>query len=152
MLKINILQTLLRIKSLIVNNKAIIFFLYVKSRLIRRLIYLLTPLFFVSCETISLNNEKAFARVGSIYLYREDIEKNILNFKNKEDSILKVRNFIDDWASKQIILQQAALNLDNDKIKMLQKLVKQYKAELFSITYKQSIVNESLDTLISIKK
>ena len=81
MLKINILQTLLRIKSLIVNNKAIIFFLYVKSRLIRRLIYLLTPLFFVSCETISLNNEKAFARVGSIYLYREDIEKNILNFK-----------------------------------------------------------------------
>jgi|TARA_B110000037_G_scaffold148381_1_gene167594 hypothetical protein len=107
------------------------------------------PLFFISCETISLNNEKAFARVGSIYLYREDIEKNILNFKNKEDSILKVRNFIDEWASKQIILQQAVLNLDKDKIKMLQKLVKQYETELFSITYKQSIVNESLDTLIS---
>lgn len=152
MFKINILQTLLRIKSLIVNNKTIIFFLNVKSRLLHRLICLLTPLFFVSCETISLNNEKAFARVGSIYLYREDIEKNILNFKNKDDSISKVRNFIDDWASKQIILQQAALNLDKDKIKMLQILVKQYEAELFSITYKQSIVNESLDTLISNKE
>lgn len=147
--KINTLQTLLRLKSLIVNNKAIISFLYVDYRWNLRIICYLMPLFFISCETISLNNEKAFARVGSIYLYREDIEMNILNFKNKEDSILKVRNFIDEWASKQIILQQAVLNLDKDKIKMLQKLVKQYETELFSITYKQSIVNESLDTLIS---
>ena len=122
MLKINILQTLLRIKSLIVNNKAIILILHVKTRWFFRIIYFLTPLFFVSCESILLNNEKAFARVGSIYLYREDIEKNILNFKNKEDSILKVRNFIDDWASKQIILQQAALNLDEDKIKSLESV------------------------------
>ena len=152
MLKINILQTLLRFKSLIVNKKAIIFFLYVYYRWNNKLIYFLTALFFVSCETISLNNEKAFARVGSIYLYRDDIEKNILNIKNKEDSILKVRNFIDDWASKQIILQQAALNLDKDKIKILQKLVKQYQTELFSTTYKQSIINESLDTLISIQE
>ena len=147
--KINTLQTLLRLKSLIVNNKAIISFLHVDYRWNLRIICYLMPLFFISCETISLNNEKAFARVGSIYLYREDIEKNILNFKNKEDSILKVRNFIDEWASKQIILQQAVLNLDKDKIKMLQKLVKQYETELFSITYKQSIVNESLDTLVS---
>ena len=147
--KINTLQTLLRLKSLIVNNKAIISFLYVDYRWNLRIICYLMPLFFISCETISLNNEKAFARVGSIYLYREDIEMNILNFKNKEDSILKVRNFIDEWASKQIILQQAVLNLDKDKIKMLQRLVKQYETELFSITYKQSIVNESLDTLIS---
>ena len=152
MLKINILQTLLRFKSLIVNKKAIIFLLYVYYRWNNKLIYFLTALFFVSCETISLNNEKAFARVGSIYLYRDDIEKNILNIKNKEDSILKVRNFIDDWASKQIILQQAALNLEKDKIKILQKLVKQYETELFSTTYKQSIVNESLDTLISIQE
>ena len=75
-----------------------------------------------------------------------------MNIKNKEDSILKVRNFIDDWASKQIILQQAALNLEKDKIKILQKLVKKYETELFSTTYKQSIVNESLDTLISIQE
>ena len=147
--KINTLQTLLRLKSLIVNNKAIISFLYVDYRWNLRIICYLMPLFFISCETISLNNEKAFARVGSIYLYREDIEKNVLNFKNKEDSILKVRNFIDEWASKQIILQKSVLNLDKDKIKMLQRLVKQYETELFSITYKQSIVNESLDTLIS---
>ena len=147
--KINTLQTLLRLKSLIVNNKAIISFLYVNYRWNLRFISYLIPLFFISCETISLNNEKAFARVGSIYLYHEDIEKNILNFKNKEDSILKVRNFIDEWASKQIILQQAVLNLDKDKIKILQKLVKQYETELFSVTYKQSIVNKSLDTLIS---
>jgi len=147
--KINTLQTLLRLKSLIVNNKAIISFLHVDYRWNLRIICYLMPLFFISCETISLNNEKAFARVGSIYLYREDIEKNILNFKNKEDSILKVRNFIDEWASKQIILQKSVLNLDKDKIKMLQRLVKQYETELFSITYKQSIVNESLDTLVS---
>ena len=147
--KINTLQTLLRLKSLIVNNKAIISFLYVDYRWNLRIICYLMPLFFISCETISLNNEKALARVGSIYLYHEDIEKNILNFKNKEDSILKVRNFIDEWASKQIILKQAVLNLDKDKIKILQKLVKQYETELFSITYKQSIINESLDTLIS---
>ena len=80
--KINTLLTLLRLKSLIVNNKAIISFLYVYYRWNLRIICYLMPLFFISCETISLNNEKAFARVGSIYLYREDIEKNILNFKN----------------------------------------------------------------------
>jgi|TARA_B110000285_G_C15063556_1_gene583749 hypothetical protein len=151
MFTISTLRDLLRINHVIVNKKAIFFIIYVKSKHFRRLISLLITFFIVSCDTIKLNKEEVLARVGSAYLYRTDLRKNILNLINKEDSILKSRNFIDEWARTQILLKQAAFNLDEDKINTLNELVKQYEMDLFSNTYKKSIINESIDTIISTK-
>ena len=73
-------------------------------------------LFFISCDKFVVNKEEVIARVGAIYLYRTDLEKRLDAFVNEADSILKSRNYIDQWARNQIIMQQAEINLDIEEV------------------------------------
>ena len=126
---------------------------------VKRLIYSLSEptlwfsfflLFLVlSCEQLTPKNEKVIARVGEIYLYASDLEGQLTAFNNKSDSLLKARNFIDSWAKSQLLIQLAKQNLQNEDLEDLEELVKNYRNELYANTYLQSVVNTSLDTLVS---
>jgi hypothetical protein len=103
-----------------------------------------------SCSHLSPIQDDVIARVGTLYLYRSDLKKMLSEeFLSTQDSIVKTRAFIDQWAHKQIILQQAKFNLPEAKILGIEELVDQYRTELFANTYKQYIANETLDTLIN---
>lgn len=104
---------------------------------------------FLSCEQLTPKNEKVIARVGEIYLYASDLEGQLTAFNNKSDSLLKTRNFIDSWAKSQLLFQLAEQNLKNEALEDLEELVKNYRNELYANTYLQSVVNTSLDTLVS---
>ncbi|MDB2342373.1 peptidyl-prolyl cis-trans isomerase [Flavobacteriaceae bacterium] len=106
-------------------------------------------LFFISCDQFVVNKEEVIARVGAVYLYRTDLEKGLDAFVNEADSILKSRNYIDQWARNQILMQQAEINLDIDIINKLELLVDQYKIDLYSNTYKQSVIDKAIDTDIT---
>ncbi|MDC1031639.1 peptidyl-prolyl cis-trans isomerase [Flavobacteriaceae bacterium] len=106
-------------------------------------------LFFISCNQFVVNKEEVIARVGAVYLYRTDLEKGLDAFVNEADSILKSRNYIDQWARNQILMQQAEINLDIDIINKLELLVDQYKIDLYSNTYKQSVIDKAIDTYIT---
>ena len=108
--------------------------------------------FSVSCNQFKVSKEEVIARVGSVYLYRTDLEKELDLFINKDDSILNTRNFIDQWARNQIILQQAKINLNLEEIESLDALIDQYKIDLYSNTYKQTVLNKSIDTIISVQE
>ncbi|MDB4285252.1 peptidyl-prolyl cis-trans isomerase, partial [Flavobacteriaceae bacterium] len=60
--------------------------------------------------------------------------------------------FIDQWARNQIILQQAKINLNLEEIESLDALIDQYKIDLYSNTYKQTVLNKSIDTIISVQE
>ena len=100
------LHSLLKIKSKFVDKNAIfsIFNVPILSLLIKSFLLILF-LFSVSCNQFKVSKEEVIARVGSVYLYRTDLEKELDLFINKDDSILNTRNFIDQWARNQIILQ-----------------------------------------------
>ncbi len=102
-----------------------------------------------SCSQWSPQQDDVVARVGTLYLYRSDIEEALPQFSTSQDSAVKTRAFIDQWARKQIIVQQAKFNLPETKILGIEELVDQYRIELYANTYKQYIANESLDTLIN---
>lgn len=104
---------------------------------------------FLSCEQLTPKNEKVIARVGEIYLYASDLEGQLTAFNNKSDSLLKTRNFIDSWAKSQLLIQLAEQNLKNEALEDLEELVKNYRNELYANTYLQSVVNTSLDILVS---
>jgi len=147
------LHSLLKIKSKFVDKNAIfsIFNVPILSLLIKSFLLILF-LFSVSCNQFKVSKEEVIARVGSVYLYRTDLEKELDLFINKDDSILKTRNFIDQWARNQIILQQAKINLNSEEIESLDALIDQYKIDLYSNTYKQTVLNKSIDTIISVQE
>jgi hypothetical protein len=147
------LHSLLKIKSKFVDKNAIfsIFNVSVLSLLIKSFLLILF-LFSVSCNQFKVSKEEVIARVGSVYLYRTDLEKELDLFINKDDSILNTRNFIDQWARNQIILQQAKINLNLEEIESLDALIDQYKIDLYSNTYKQTVLNKSIDTIISVQE
>jgi len=147
------LHSLLKIKSKFVDKNAIfsIFNVAILSLLIKSFLLILF-LFSVSCNQFKVSKEEVIARVGSVYLYRTDLERELDLFINKDDSILKTRNFIDQWARNQIILQQAKINLNLEEIESLDALIDQYKIDLYSNTYKQTVLNKSIDTIISVQE
>ena len=102
-------------------------------------------LFFKSCNS---NKDEVLARVGDKYLYKSDIK--IDSFENDEDSILKIRNFIDNWARRNLLYQKALINLSDLKVKDLENLIENYTYDLYGSVYKETLLNKLLDTLTEI--
>jgi len=105
---------------------------------------------FVSCEKLyNVANDTVIARAGNSYLYYSELNDNITIFSSQNDSVLQAENYIDRWARKQLFFDQAIINLDLDTQQDLDELVNTYRSDLWSRTYKESIVKSSIDTLIS---
>ena len=114
-----------------------------------KFILLFVFVFFSFCNS---NKDEVLARVGDKYLYRSDIKIKIDSFENDEDSILKTRNFIDNWARKNLLYEKALINLSEYKVKNLENLINDYRYDLYGNVYKESLLNNLLDTLSVDKK
>ena len=105
---------------------------------------------FASCDQLNnVANDPVIARAGNSYLYQSELSDNIAIFSSQNDSILQAENYIDGWARKQLLFDQAIINLDIEKQQGLDELVNSYRSDLWSRTYKESIVKSSIDTLVS---
>ncbi|MFB9056445.1 peptidyl-prolyl cis-trans isomerase [Mariniflexile ostreae] len=89
------------------------------------------------------------ARVNEAYLYYDDIKNLVSEGTSKEDSTLLVQNFINRWATQQLFVDGALLNLNETKQEAFNKLVKQYKNDLYTKAYIEALVKKSIDTLVT---
>lgn len=109
-------------------------------------------LFFVlqSCNyfTIKDDTQEAIARVNNTYLYKKDLKNVVPLDVAKNDSILLVNNFINNWIKQQLLLSKAQLNLES-KANEFEGLVKKYREDLFINSYKEAVVKQYLDTTIT---
>ena len=107
--------------------------------------------FFVSCDYFKQGTEQkdVIARVNDSYLYEEDIAKLISENTSPEDSTLIVNNYINRWATQQLLIDQAKINLTAEKLEQFDKLVQEYKTDLLTEAYKNVIVSKQLDSIIS---
>ena len=105
----------------------------------------------ISCDYFKQDiDKKPIARVNESYLYEEDIKKLVTNVTSKEDSILIVNNFINRWATKQLLIDQSLINLPEEQQDQFNKLVKEYRTDLFTEAYKNVIVSKQLDSTINV--
>ena len=102
-----------------------------------------------SCNLFESKPVSAIAKYKSNYLFFEDIEKYIPKNLSEKESLLSVENEIAKWAKNHILIEQANINLDNDKKNYLSGMVKEYSDELFSFHYKEKIVKSLMDTVIN---
>ena len=112
------------------------------------LIFCLSLVF--SCDYLKPDaNKIPVARVNDSYLYEEDIESLITENTSTEDSTLIVSNFINRWATQQILIDQAKINLPETQLEDYEKLVRDYKNDLLTEAYKNTIVSRQLDSTIA---
>ena len=99
-----------------------------------------------------LNNSRQnqlIARVDNNYLYMSDIDQINLKFSSVSDSIFKTHNYINTWAKNILLYDKSLLNIKDENKKALDKLLNQYKLDLYNNNYKSSIVKAQIDTLIT---
>ncbi|MBZ0326840.1 MAG: peptidyl-prolyl cis-trans isomerase [Altibacter sp.] len=117
------------------------------------LTYISCLLFLCSCEYFKQDPEKTpIARVNDSYLYEDDIKSLISENTTKEDSTLIINNFINRWATQQLLIDQARINLSEEKLAAYDKLVKEYKDDLYTEAYKGVIVSKQLDSTVSVRE
>lgn len=104
-----------------------------------------------SCDFLKKSDGRLpIARVNENYLYEDDINGLVGKGTSKEDSILLTQNFINRWATQQLFVDGAKLNLNEKKQVAFNKLVVQYKNDLYSKAYIEALVRRSIDTAVPI--
>jgi len=92
------------------------------------------------------------ARVNNSYLYLDDIKDLVPPGTTSEDSTLIVNGFINRWATKLLLIDGALLNLPEEKQNDFNKLVAQYKNDLFTKAYLDALVNKNINTTVTLEQ
>ncbi|WP_411767976.1 peptidyl-prolyl cis-trans isomerase [Winogradskyella sp. A3E31] len=104
----------------------------------------------VACNSgNTIDTTNAIARVNNMYLFPEDLESIVPENASEADSLTIVNNYINKWATRQMLLENALLNLPENKQKEFEQLVKEYKVDLYTKAYLEALVLKNIDTSVT---
>lgn len=123
----------------------------------KKIIFTFCFLSLLSCDKIkeftskqdSKDDEPIVASVGEVNLYLSDVKDVVPKGTSKNDSLVLVKSFITSWAKQQLLLRRAEENISEVNNKQIKELVKNYEESLFINGYKESLINQQLDTVIT---
>jgi len=120
----------------------------------KAMIFFLLILTFYSCNYFEVqekdsSSSEIVAIVNTEKLFRTDLKKFLPNNISKEDSAILVKGYINDWAIKQLLLQQAESNNSLEDVNNINALVRDYKESLLINNYKERLIKQRLDTIIN---
>ena len=103
-------------------------------------------IFFGSCSNFSNNNSNNLvARAGENFLYEDDLP----SYVSKDDSLIKISNFIETWAKEKVLYDLSIINLSQSKRAEIDELVDNYRIDLYINSYKDLIVNSKIDSIVT---
>ena len=115
-----------------------------------RILAIVLLLSFASCSYFqSKAMPEAVARVNDSYLYKEDIKDLLPKGTSPADSLMIIKNYIDNWASQKLLISVADVNLGDQQKEELDALVREYKSDLYTKAYLEQIVKTTVDTLVT---
>ena len=115
-----------------------------------RFILVLLVLLLVSCDYFrKTDDRKIIVRVNESYLYEDDIRALINENTSAEDSAMIVSNYITRWATQQLLIDRAELNLPETQQREFNELVQNYRNELYTNAYTDALVTRDLDTSLN---
>jgi hypothetical protein len=88
-------------------------------------------------------------RVNNSYLYENDIQALITENTSPEDSAIIVSNYITRWATQQLLIDRAELNLPQSQQQEFDELVNNYRNDLYTNAYTDAVVTRDLDTSLN---
>ena len=109
---------------------------------------------FLSCDLFKIHKKEPSTKeivaiVNTEKLFKTDfidvLPKNI----HKIDSQVLAKSYIQDWAINKLLLEKAKNNSSSQTMSQINDLVKGYKESLLINNYKEQLVKQKLDTVIS---
>jgi hypothetical protein len=111
--------------------------------------YTLLLLIIVSCDKQKQNaDDLPIARVYDNYLYTSQLKNVMPDGLTGVDSLTWVKDYVDKWVRKELILTKAEGNLTEDE-KDVDKQIDDYRTSLLIFKYEQNLIRQKLDTNIS---
>jgi hypothetical protein len=111
------------------------------------LIGLISIIILSGCNLDSTESIK-LARIEDKYLFLEDVINEIpINLK-KEDSIVYINNYVNNWITSQLIVKKAQEMIPNNLLNVDKKIEK-YRKSLISYEFEQFYISKRLDTSIT---
>ncbi len=114
----------------------------------RIVIILMMILMVISCKINNQDDPLAVAKVGDKILSKSELKEIIPPNASKNDSLFIADNYIQQWITKQLIINEAELNLTEEQ-KDVSKMVENYRNALLIHIYKSHFVHQKLDSTIS---
>ncbi|MBT8298304.1 MAG: peptidyl-prolyl cis-trans isomerase [Maribacter sp.] len=107
--------------------------------------------FMASCDSLWKDNSGSdpIARVGESYLYMDEVAPFLTAGMTQEDSTSLLTAYINTWASKQLLLSKAKINLPEQRLAEFETLVNTYRTDLYTRAYKEALVQQGSDTVVS---
>lgn len=110
---------------------------------------LCTAILFSSCDYIKTpEDDNALARVNKNYLYQSEVNNRLPDNLSPNDSAAFVQGYINDWAKQELLLSGATQNLNEEKLNQFDKLINQYRSDLYTNAYLEALINKNLDTIV----
>ncbi len=122
-----------------------------KRQQVQFLIVILISVIMASCQLFeSKSDARVVARVHDAFLYEDQLKDfNIPLGLTEKDSVALLTEYIDDWATKQLLLYESKQNMTQKKQAKYDKFVEDYKIDLFVSDYENGYVQKKLNTVIS---
>lgn len=110
--------------------------------------------FFISCDLFKINKKEnatkeIVAIVNTEKLFKTDFMNVIPKNIHKIDSQVLAKSYIQDWAINKLLLEKAKNNSSSQTINQIDDLVKDYEESLLINNYKEQLVKQKLDTVIT---
>ena len=83
------------------------------------------------------------------FLYADEIEALLPKTTSTEDSVVLVNNYINRWATQLLLFDGAQNNLSLNQQYDFNKLVSEYKYDLYTKAYLNALVKKTLDTFVT---
>ncbi len=122
-----------------------------RKNLIEKCVLLVVLLVATACGSFIKDDDevKPIARVGESYLYPNDIQSYITSEMSAQDSAAFVVNYINKWASKQLLLSKSKINLSEEQLQEFDRLVSDYRTDLYTRAYIEALVGSANDTVVN---
>lgn len=112
-------------------------------------VHILIFFLFGACDLSVRNSDiDAIARVNNVYLTIDDVDQSLFYGLDKKDSLFQIQNVINDWATKVLLEDGALVNINIKKQEEFERLIQQYRSDLYTSAYLEGLVKNNLDTII----
>jgi hypothetical protein len=101
------------------------------------------------CSLFDSNKqEEPLARVFEEYLYPSDLSEAITPGTSSQDSLVIAKRFVETWVKDQLMLSRAEQALSEEQMDF-EKQIEQYRLSLLIFSYRQKLLQQKLDTLVT---
>ncbi len=109
-----------------------------------------------SCDLIRMkkgdaggdDSRKAVARVEQSFLYLDELKGIVPSDASKEDSATRISSYVNSWIRKQLLLNEAAKNIDINEAEVERKVL-DYRYSLIGYEFQNFYIQKNLNDSIS---